>query len=102
VLAVRLEIGSGVIAEERGDRVQWERLHLAAPARTVTHPWSRNGHRKLRVMGSQRLDLSTTVAYTWPTLCGLTGLLYVYDGMIRDLGLRFCSVCVRRSGGHHP
>lgn len=86
---MKLELGSGVVAELRGDEANWAVLHLAAP----TKPGRRY---------TQRLDLAGFMPLEWPTLCGLKGLLYVYGGMIRELGLPICAVCrMRLRDGRH-
>jgi hypothetical protein len=85
---MRIELGAPVVAELRGEALVLERLHLATDAKTWGTGRGRWHERRLHEYAWPPLE--------WPTLCGLSGYLYVYDGVIRRHGFRFCAVCLER------
>jgi hypothetical protein len=80
---MRIEPGSPVVGELRGEDVVWERVHLAAPEKRWLH-------------GRRAFADYAWIPLEWPTLCGLNGYLYRYAGTISDSGVPFCSVCIKR------
>jgi hypothetical protein len=83
-----IERGDPVVAELRGEDVVWNRLHLAAPEKR----WH---------SGARTFADYVWLPLTWTSLCGLKGYLYRYDGAVRDAGVPFCAVCVKRCREDH-
>lgn len=86
---MKIEHGAPVVAEIRGDEVQWTRLHVAVPSKKIRH---RDGF----PLREHYLGAYKSPPLEWASLCGLSGLLLCFGYYVRDLGVPFCSVCLGR------
>lgn len=83
---MRVELGAPVIVVQLPGGLGEGLYHLPAPHREVAAP-----HATTR----RRMLVDETCPDEWPTVCGLDGIVYGYDGVIRRR--RMCGVCLRHA-----
>ena len=88
---MRIELGAPVVVALINGDAQAELYHLPNPVKTVAGAY---GKERLLDL-AQRFSARGFFPSTWPSLCGLEGPVYAYDGALR--ARRCCGVCRARA-----